>query len=70
MTEVTLFRKASNIGSKPSGHCNLYDLWSTLGAWGKKPGRTLSPAVAERIELSSRVDPAKFADLQSSGAKP
>ena len=39
----------------------LTDLWSTLGAWGTMPGRTLSPAVAERIELSSHVDPLKFA---------
>ena len=39
----------------------LTDLWSTLGAWATMPGRTLSPAVAERIDLASHVDPAKFA---------
>ena len=35
----------------------LYDLWSTLGGWGTAPGRNLSLAVAERIELSSTVAP-------------
>ena len=59
MTEVTLFEEGIEYWLETFRPLQLYDLWSTLGAWGKKPGRTLSHAVAERIELSSRVDPAK-----------
>lgn len=39
----------------------LHDLWSTLGSWASAPGRNLSPAVAERIELSSTIEPARVA---------
>jgi amidase len=48
LTEVTLFTEG-------------LEFWLTLGAWSKAPGRRLSPAVAERIDLSASVDPAKFA---------
>jgi amidase len=61
MTEVTLFTEGVEYWLETFRPLQLYDLWSTLGAWGKLPGRTLSPAVAERIDLSSRVDPTKFA---------
>ena len=61
MTEVTLFAEGVEHWLETFRPPQLHDLWSTLGAWGKMPGRTLSPAVAERIELSSHVDPAKFA---------
>jgi amidase len=61
MTEVTLFTEGVEYWLETFRPLQLYDLWSTLGAWGKIPGRTLSPAVAERIELSSHVDPAKYA---------
>ena len=61
MTEVTLFAEGVEYWLETFRPLQLHDLWSTLGAWGKMPGRTLSPAVAERIELSSRVDPAKYA---------
>jgi amidase len=61
MTEVTLFTEGVEYWLETFRPLQLHDLWSTLGAWGKGPGRTLSPAVAERIDLSSRVDPAKFA---------
>jgi amidase len=61
MTEVTLFTEGVETWLETFRPLQLHDLWSTLGAWGKTPGRTLSPAVAERIDLSSRVDPAKFA---------
>jgi amidase len=61
MTEVTLFTEGVEYWLETFRPLQLYDLWSTLGAWGKMPGRTLSPAVAERIELSSRVDPTKYA---------
>ena len=61
MTEVTLFTEGVEYWLETFRPLQLYDLWSTLGAWGKIPGRTLSPAVAERIDLSSRVDPTKFA---------
>ncbi len=39
----------------------LHDLWSTLGAWATAPGRNLSQAVRERIELSKTVKPADVA---------
>jgi amidase len=61
LTEVTLFAEGVEYWLETFRPLQLYDLWSTLGAWGKMPGRMLSPAVAERIDLSSRVDPAKFA---------
>ena len=61
ITEVTLFTDGVEYWLETFRPLQLYDLWSTLGAWGKMPERTLSPAVAERIELSSRVDPAKYA---------
>ena len=61
MTEVDLFEEGVEYWLETFRPLQLYDLWSTLGAWGKQPGRMLSPAVAERIELSSHVDPAKYA---------
>lgn len=61
MAEITLFEEGIEFWLDTFRPLQLYDLWSTLGAWGKAPGRTLSPAVAERLELSSHVDPAKFA---------
>jgi len=59
--EVTLFAEGVNHWLDTFRPLQLYDLWSTLGAWGKAPGRRLSQAVAERIELSSHVDPERFA---------
>jgi amidase len=60
-SEVALFTEGVDYWLDTFRPLQLYDLWSTLGAWGKTPGRRLSEAVAERIELSSHVDPAKFA---------
>lgn len=60
-SEITLFSESVDCWLETFRPLQLYDLWSTLGAWGKTPGRRLSQAVAERIELSSHVDPAKFA---------
>ncbi len=60
-SEVRLFAEGVDYWLDTFRPLQLYDLWSTLGAWGKAPGQLLSQAVAERIELSSRVDPAKFA---------
>jgi amidase len=59
--EVTLFAEGVECWLETFRPLQLYDLWSTLGAWGTAPGRRLSQAVAERIELSSHVDPVKFA---------
>jgi amidase len=59
--ELTLFTEGVEYWLDTFRPLQLHDLWSTLGAWGTMPGRTLSEAVAERIELSSRVDPAKYA---------
>jgi amidase len=61
MSEVPLFAGGVEHWLETFRPLQLYDLWSTLGAWGKTPGRRLSQAVAERIEMSSHVDPAKFA---------
>jgi amidase len=61
MTEVTLFEEGVEHWLETFRPLQLSDLWSTLGAWGTVPGRTLSPAVAERLELSAHVDPSKFA---------
>lgn len=60
-TEVTLFEEGVEFWLDTFRPLQLHDLWSTLGAWARMPGRTLSPAVAERIELSSHVDPAQLA---------
>jgi amidase len=60
-SEVTLFVEGVDFWLDTFRPLQLYDLWSTLGAWSKAPGRRLSQAVAERIELSSHVDPIKFA---------
>jgi amidase len=59
--EITLFEEGVGHWLDTFRPLQLYDLWSTLGAWGKAPGRRLSQAVAERIELSSHVDPTQFA---------
>jgi amidase len=40
----------------------LHDLWSTFGAWGRTPHRTLSPMVAQRLDLAATVDPVKMAE--------
>lgn len=61
ITELNLFAEGVEYWLDTFRPLQLTDLWSTLGAWGTMPGRTLSPAVAERIELSSHVDPLKFA---------
>jgi amidase len=60
-SEVTLFAEGIDHWLDTFRPLQLSDLWSTLGAWGKMPGRRLSQAVDERIELSSNVDPEKFA---------
>jgi amidase len=61
ITELNLFAEGVEYWLDTFRPLQLTDLWLTLGAWGTMPGRTLSPAVAERIELSSHVDPLKFA---------
>jgi amidase len=59
--EVTLFAHGVDEWLDTFRPLQLYDLWSTLGAWGTAPGRVLSKAVAERIALSSTVKPADLA---------
>jgi amidase len=63
--EVTLFAEGFDYWRDTFRPLQLYDLWSTLGAWATKPGRTLSQAVAERIELSANVDPSNLAEAAS-----
>ncbi len=60
-TELTLFTEGVAHWLDTFRPLQLHDLWATLGAWCKMPGRTLSQAVAERIELASTVDPANHA---------
>ena len=55
--EVTLYEEGVEYWLDTFRPLQLYDLWSTLGGWGTAPGRHLSQAVAERIELSSTVTP-------------
>jgi amidase len=59
--EVTLFAEGVDAWLDTFRPLQLHDLWSTLGAWGTSPGRSLSQAVAERIALSATVKPADVA---------
>jgi amidase len=61
MTEVQLYREGIDVWLDTFRPLQLHDLWSIHGAWATAPGRRLSQAVAERIELASHVDPASFA---------
>jgi amidase len=60
-TEVALFAGRVDDWLDTFRPLQLHELWSTLGTWATAPGRRLSQAVAERIDLSSRVDPGQFA---------
>jgi amidase len=59
--ETTLFAEGIETWLEAFRPLQLHELWCTHGAWGTLPGRTLSPAVAERLELASRVDPVRVA---------
>jgi amidase len=59
-SEITLFVEGAEFWLETFRPLQLHDLWSTLGAWAEVPGRRLSPAVAERIDLASTVDPARL----------
>ncbi len=59
--EVTLYAEGVEHWLDTFRPLQLQDLWSTLGGWCTEPGRTLSEAVDQRIELSSTVDPAAHA---------
>ncbi len=61
MRSVTLYEEGVAAWLDSFRPLQLYDLWSTLGAWAKKPGRILSQAVAERIDLAASVDHAAVA---------
>jgi amidase len=61
ITEVNLFEEGIAFWLETFRPLQLHDLWSTLGAWGTVPGRRLSPAVAERLDLAATVDPGKLA---------
>jgi amidase len=54
--EMTLYQEGVPAWLDTFRPLQLYDLWSTLGAWAKMPGRTLSQAVAERFDLAASVD--------------
>lgn len=55
--EITLYDEGVAFWLDTFRPLQLHDLWSTLGAWGTTPGRTLSQAVDERIKLASTVKP-------------
>ncbi len=59
--EITLFKEGIDHWLDTFRPLQLHDLWSTLGQWGTMPGRNLSQAVAERIELSSTIKPEAIA---------
>jgi amidase len=61
MESVNLYEDGVSIWLDTFRPLQLYDLWSTLGAWARKPGRVLSQAVAERIDLAASVDTAAVA---------
>jgi len=60
--EVTLYPHGIEEWLDTFRPLQLNELWSTLGAWATAPGRVLSQAVRERIELSKTVRPADVAD--------
>ncbi|PPE78482.1 amidase [Kaistia algarum] len=55
--EITLYEEGVEHWLDTFRPLQLHDLWSTLGAWGTAPGRNLSQAVHERIQLASTVKP-------------
>jgi len=59
--EIRLFAEGVDFWLDTFRPLQLHDLWSTLGTWAKKPGRRLSQAVAERIDLAATVDPTSLA---------
>jgi amidase len=59
--EVTLYPHGVEEWLDTFRPLQLHDLWATLGAWASAPGRVLSQAVRERIELSQTVRPADLA---------
>jgi amidase len=61
MESVALYEEGISLWLDTFRPLQLYDLWSTLGAWAKQPGRVLSKAVAERIDLAASVERAAVA---------
>ncbi len=61
MERVTLYEEGVSAWLDTFRPLQLYDLWSTLGAWAKQPSRVLSQAVAQRIDLAASVDRAAVA---------
>jgi amidase len=60
-TEVTLYPHGVEEWLDTFRPLQLSELWSTHGAWATAPGRVLSQAVHERIELSQTPRPADIA---------
>jgi amidase len=59
--ETTLFAHGIDEWLDTFRPLQLHELWSTHGAWATAPGRVLSEAVRQRIELASTVKPADVA---------
>jgi amidase len=60
--EITLYTHGIEEWLDTFRPLQLNELWSTHGAWASAPGRVLSQAVRERIELSRTVKPSAVAD--------
>jgi amidase len=60
--EVTLYSHGADEWLDTFRPLQLNELWCTHGDWATAPGRVLSQAVRERIELARTVKPAAVAD--------
>lgn len=57
-TPIRLYREGVDHWLATFRPTQLNELWSTHGEWATRPGRRLSPAVAERIALARATPPA------------
>lgn len=56
-TSITLYEEGAAFWLDTFRPLQLGELWTTHGTWAREPGRRLSPAVAERIEIAAAVTP-------------
>ncbi|WP_439596763.1 amidase [Falsiroseomonas sp.] len=54
---VTLYEEGAAHWLDTFRPLQLGELWTTHGTWAREPGRRLSPAVADRLELAATVTP-------------
>ncbi|MBU8536789.1 amidase [Falsiroseomonas tokyonensis] len=58
---VTLYEEGAAHWLDTFRPLQLGELWTTHGTWAREPGRRLSPAVADRLELAATVTPQAIA---------